>query len=172
MAVNLSARQFTERNLPERIDAVLTHTGLPAAQLELEITESALMTDAEQTMVILESLKARGIQIAIDDFGTGYSSLAYLKAFPAHKLKIDRSFVQGITEDINDKAIVWAIISLAHSLGLTTLAEGVETEAQRQFLSNHGCQEQQGYLWGKPLPVNEAEALLRSLTTAASEQSS
>jgi diguanylate cyclase (GGDEF)-like protein/PAS domain S-box-containing protein len=166
MAVNLSARQFTERNLLERIDAVLEKTAFPAAQLELEITESVLMNDAEQTISILRSLKQRGVHIAIDDFGTGYSSLAYLKAFPADKLKIDRSFVRDVDDDANDAAIVCAIISLAHSLGLATLAEGVETEAQRKFLDEHGCQAQQGYLWGKPLTAEDAEALLRSLTAA------
>lgn len=163
MAVNLSARQFTERNLLERIDAILARTGLPAAQLELEITESVLMEDAERTVSILRALKERGVHIAIDDFGTGYSSLAYLKAFPANKLKIDRSFVRDLTDDANDAAIVWAIISLAHSLGLSTLAEGVESEGQRQFLENHGCQEQQGYLWGRPLSAQAAEDLLRRL---------
>ncbi len=167
MAVNLSARQFTERNLLERIDAVLANTGFPAEQLELEITESVLMADAEQAVDILHALKQRGIRIAIDDFGTGYSSLAYLKAFPAHKLKIDRSFVRNVNEDANDAAIVCAIISLARSLGLTTLAEGVENEAQRTLLEEHGCHEQQGYLWGKPLSASATEALLRSFTAPA-----
>ena len=125
------------------------------------------MADAEQAVDILHALKQRGIRIAIDDFGTGYSSLAYLKAFPAHKLKIDRSFVRNVNEDANDAAIVCAIISLARSLGLTTLAEGVENEAQRTLLEEHGCHEQQGYLWGKPLSASAAEALLRSFTAPA-----
>ena len=151
IAINLSARQFTQQALGERIEAILAATGLAPGRLELEITESVLMEDADLTAEILQRLKQLGVTIAIDDFGTGYSSLAYLKAFPVNKLKIDRSFVRDIVSDPNDAAIVSAIISMARSMGLVTIAEGVETEAQRDFLMAQGCQELQGYLFGRPM---------------------
>lgn len=154
IAVNLSARQFTQQALGERIEAVLAATGLAPGRLELEITESVLMEDADLTAGILQRLKQLGVTIAIDDFGTGYSSLAYLKAFPVNKLKIDRSFVRDIVSDPNDAAIVSAIISMARSMGLVTIAEGVESEAQRDFLMAQGCQELQGYLFGRPMSAS------------------
>ncbi|KAB2928396.1 MAG: EAL domain-containing protein [Dechloromonas sp.] len=156
IAVNLSARQFTQHELGTRVDAILAANHLSAGRLELEITESVLMEDAERTVDILRQLKRRGICIAIDDFGTGYSSLAYLKAFPVDKLKIDRSFVRDIVVDPNDAAIVAAIISMARSMGLATIAEGVESEGQRNFLTAQGCQALQGYLFGRPMSAADA----------------
>jgi diguanylate cyclase (GGDEF)-like protein/PAS domain S-box-containing protein len=160
IGVNLSARQFRQQALGERIEATLAATGLAPDRLELEITESVLMEDADAATAILRKLKRRGVRMAIDDFGTGYSSLAYLKAFPIDKLKIDRSFVRDIATDPNDAAIVSAIISMARSMGLTTIAEGVESEKQQAFLLEKGCAEIQGYLLGKPMPGDEAMALL------------
>lgn len=160
IAVNLSARQFTQDGLREHIDAVLAATGLAAERLELEITESVLMDDVELTAGILQRLKQRGMRIAIDDFGTGYSSLAYLKTFPVNRLKIDRSFVRDIVSDPNDAAIVSAIISMALSMGLETIAEGVESDAQKNFLMERGCHELQGYLIGRPMSATAARTLL------------
>lgn len=163
IAVNLSGRQFRQHLLGERIEALLAAAGLTPDRLELEITESVLMEDADAASAILGRLKRHGVRIAIDDFGTGYSSLAYLKSFPINKLKIDRSFVRDIVTDPNDAAIVSAIISMARSMGLGTIAEGVESEEQRDFLLSRGCSEIQGYLLGKPMPAAEARAMLAQL---------
>lgn len=160
IAVNLSGRQFRQHLLGERIEALLAAAGLTPDRLELEITESVLMEDADAASAILGRLKRHGVRIAIDDFGTGYSSLAYLKSFPINKLKIDRSFVRDIVTDPNDAAIVSAIISMARSMGLGTIAEGVESVEQRDFLLSRGCSEIQGYLLGKPMPAAEARAML------------
>ncbi len=160
IAVNLSGRQFRQHLLGERIEALLAAAGLTPERLELEITESVLMEDADAASAILGRLKRHGVRIAIDDFGTGYSSLAYLKSFPINKLKIDRSFVRDIASDPNDAAIVSAIISMAHSMGLGTIAEGVESEEQKSFLLSRGCSEIQGYLLGKPMSAAAAMAML------------
>ncbi|PWV59464.1 putative bifunctional diguanylate cyclase/phosphodiesterase [Plasticicumulans acidivorans] len=160
MAVNLSARQLRSANLLERIDAALQASGLPPEQLELELTETSLMDDAEAARELLGALRARGIGVAIDDFGTGYSSLAYLKRFPLARLKIDRSFVCGLPDDGNDVAITRAIVALAHSLGLELIAEGVESAAQREWLLALGCGGGQGYLFARPL---SAEAFAHRL---------
>lgn len=160
VAVNLSGRQFRQHLLGERVEALLAEAGLTPDRLELEITESVLMEDADAASAILCRLKQHGVRIAIDDFGTGYSSLAYLKSFPINKLKIDRSFVRDIATDPNDAAIVSAIISMARSMGLGTIAEGVESEEQRDFLLSRGCSEIQGYLLGKPMPAVDAMAML------------
>ncbi len=160
IAVNLSGRQFRQHLLGERIEALLAAAGLTPERLELEITESVLMEDADAASAILGRLKRHGVRIAIDDFGTGYSSLAYLKSFPINKLKIDRSFVRDIASDPNDAAIVSAIISMAHSMGLGTIAEGVESEEQKNFLLSRGCSEIQGYLLGKPMSATAAMAML------------
>jgi len=138
VAVNLSARQFSDPSLDERVASALAATGCPAALLQLEITESMVMAQPEQAMATMQRLKAMGVQLSIDDFGTGYSSLSHLKRFQVNKLKIDRSFVQDIETDPNDAAIVDAILVLAKKLGLRTVAEGVETEGQVAFLSRSG----------------------------------
>ena len=155
LSVNLSCRQFAQSRLEEKIEEILNRTGLSPQRLELEITETVLMEDPQRAINLLTRLKDRGIRIAIDDFGTGYSSLSYLRSFPIDRLKIDRSFVTTSLTDPSGAAIVTAIISLARSLGITTIAEGVETEDQRQFLLQQGCDELQGFLMGRPMP-NEA----------------
>lgn len=155
MAVNLSARQCHGRDLLPRLDLLLAEAGVDPTMLELEITESAAMHDPEHTRYLLRSLRERGINVAIDDFGTGYSSLSYLKLFAIDRIKIDRGFVTDIENDPNDAAIVTATISMAHAMGLTVLAEGVETAAQRNFLRMHQCDEAQGYLFARPMVASE-----------------
>lgn len=162
ISVNLSARQFQQQNLLGAIDAILDQTGLPLCCLELEITESVGMQNAEMTIRTLEALKAKGIRLSIDDFGTGYSSLSYLKKFPIDTLKIDQSFVRDIPADSDYRTLVTLIISMAHTLNLTVVAEGVETEAQLEFLKKHDCDTMQGYLFSRPLPAEEFEKLLRT----------
>ena len=158
VSVNLSARQFADGQLATRIARMLEASRLPSACLELELTESILMRDVDETLQILASLKKLGLCIAVDDFGTGYSSLNYLKQFPIDVLKIDRSFVDGLPEGEQDGQIARAIIAMAHSLGLAVIAEGVETQPQLDFLREHGCDEVQGYLFGKPMPAAQLEA--------------
>lgn len=155
VAVNLSAHQFSQRNLDELVSRALAETGLPARYLELEVTESVVMKDASAARDALYALARLGVKLAIDDFGTGYSSLSYLKDFPIHRLKIDRSFVTDIAMDRSDEIIVVAIIGLARNLGLEVVAEGVETEEQFALLKTHGCQVSQGYLHGRPHPAVE-----------------
>jgi diguanylate cyclase (GGDEF)-like protein/PAS domain S-box-containing protein len=157
VSVNLSARQFADGQLGMRISRILGASGLPPACLELELTESILMNDVGETMQVLASLKKLGLCIAVDDFGTGYSSLNYLKQFPIDVLKIDRSFVDGLPEGEQDGQIARAIIAMAHSLGLAVIAEGVETQAQLDFLRDHDCDEVQGYLFGKPMAAAQFE---------------
>jgi diguanylate cyclase (GGDEF)-like protein/PAS domain S-box-containing protein len=165
VAVNVSARQFQQYDLSELIRGVLTEAAVPPRLLEVELTESAVMGDAEASVVMLERLKALGVQISIDDFGTGYSSLSYLKRLPLDVLKIDQSFVRDISSDPNDAAIVRAIITLAHSLGMKVIAEGVENEAQLAFLNAYGCQYAQGYLFGQPMTAESLAVKLRSRRT-------
>ena len=162
IAVNLSPRQFRDTKLISMIKRILDETGFDPEKLELEITESCLMDNIETTISLLKDLKKLGIKISIDDFGTGYSSLNYLKRFPIDKLKIDRSFIMDIDSDPNDEAIVKTIISLAHSLNLSVVAEGVETESQKEFLRLNDCDEMQGYLFSKPLPMPEFITLLKA----------
>jgi diguanylate cyclase (GGDEF)-like protein/PAS domain S-box-containing protein len=161
MAVNLSAVQFRHPDLPELITRILDEEGLPTEYLELELTEGVAMHSPQDAIAIMNNLHERGIRMSIDDFGTGYSSLSYLKKFKVYKLKIDQSFVRDISTDPEDKAIVSAIINLAKSLGLQTIAEGVETTGQLAFLREQGCDEMQGYLFSKPVPAQQFEALLR-----------
>ena len=157
IAVNISARQFQNQALLSNIEKILQESGLPAQFLELELTESMLMHRVEDNIQTLHALRALGVKLAIDDFGTGYSSLAYLKRFPLDKLKIDRSFIQDLTHDNDDAAIVNATILLAHSMQLTVIAEGVETDEQRDFLEQQHCDELQGYWFSKPLIASELE---------------
>ena len=157
MSVNVSARQFRQDNFVQTVIEVLRDTGLQARYLEIELTESAVMHDAEQFIAMLRELKDLGVQIALDDFGTGYSSLSYLKRLPVHRLKVDRSFVQDIATDGDDATIVRTIIALGHNLGLKVVAEGVETEQQLQFLRDNQCDELQGYYFATPMPVAQFE---------------
>jgi diguanylate cyclase (GGDEF)-like protein/PAS domain S-box-containing protein len=161
VAVNLSARQFSEPDLIAGIEQVLADTGLAPDCLEIELTESLFMSDVTLAVELLHRMKALGVKLSIDDFGTGYSSLSYLSRFPIDTLKIDRSFVADITHDANDAAIVTSIIALAHNLKLAVIAEGVETAEQLDYLRSHGCDEIQGYYFSRPLPAFEFEQLLR-----------
>lgn len=161
MAVNLSARQFQQKDLIKAIHQILETTGMDPHTLDLEITESYAMQNADFTIAVLRELKKRGVRISIDDFGTGYSSLSYLKQFPIDTLKIDRSFVQDLSSEANGAAISAAIIALAHSLKLDVVAEGVESEKELQLLRRQGCDKMQGYLFSKPVPAVAFEILLR-----------
>ncbi|HVL02534.1 MAG TPA: EAL domain-containing protein [Dongiaceae bacterium] len=160
VAVNLSARQFRQPSLVEDITSILNEVGLGADNLELEITESIAMDNVETTVAKLEVLKRMGLRLAIDDFGTGYSSLSYLKRFAIDKLKIDQSFVRDIVTDPNDAAIAASTIALAHKMGLKVIAEGVETAEQVAFLREQGCDEVQGFYYGKPMTATELENML------------
>ncbi len=169
VAVNLSARQLRDADVVGTILRALDETGLPPALLELELTESMLMQDAAGVLRTLTALKKAGVSLAIDDFGTGYSSLAYLKRFPLDYLKVDRSFVSDITHDANDAAIVRTIITMAHSLGLKVIAEGVETAEQLAFLQEQGCDQVQGYYFSKPVPVEAMSVMLEDLQESRDE---
>jgi EAL domain-containing protein (putative c-di-GMP-specific phosphodiesterase class I) len=159
MAVNLSAVQFNNPKLPELVEQILNSTGLQPEYLELELTETATMSNPQVAVSIMNKLYELGIKMSIDDFGTGYSSLSYLKKFKIYKLKIDRSFVHDISTNPEDKAIVGAIIHMAQSLGLQTIAEGVEEIEQIEYLRSQGCDEVQGYYYSKPLLVEQIEQL-------------
>ena len=159
VAVNLSARQFFDDRLPQRVRQAILDADMEAAQLELEITESILMANTEETMNLFVQLRQLGVKLSIDDFGTGFSSLAYLKRFHVDSLKIDHSFVRDISTNADDAAIVRAIVSLAHSLQLRVVAEGVETREQLDFLRECGCEEAQGYYFAHPLPAADVQRL-------------
>ncbi|MFC3680524.1 EAL domain-containing protein [Bacterioplanoides pacificum] len=161
VAVNLSAKQFTDPDLADRIRNVIDISQIPPQCLELEITESTLMDDVETAIHIMQEVKKTGVSIAIDDFGTGYSSLAYIKRFPIDVLKVDRSFVMDIPQDQNDMAITAAVIAMAHKLSLEVVAEGVETEEQLHFLRRNNCDEGQGYLFSRPLSLGQLHQFLR-----------
>lgn len=161
VAVNLSGIQFEQPDFVERVTETLHASGLDATLLELELTESIAMGDAVETLVKLKSLSEVGVRLSIDDFGTGFSSLKYLKRFPIDNLKIDQSFVRNCVEDLEDAAIIRTVIALAHSLGLTVIAEGVETRPQHDFLRSHGCNEVQGYFHGRPMPEESLLEFLR-----------
>ncbi len=161
VAVNVSARQLGQDDLVQKVGAILEETGMDPSCLELELTESVAMENAESTIKIFTELKRMGVGISIDDFGTGYSSLSYLKRFPIDKLKIDQSFVKDIASNSDDEAIVKAIIAVAHSLKLKVVAEGVETKEQLRFLRQHNCDEWQGYYFAKAVPADELTELLR-----------
>ncbi|MGC3983198.1 MAG: EAL domain-containing protein [Steroidobacteraceae bacterium] len=161
VSVNVSLRQFQRDYFPQVVREVLDETQLPATQLEIEVTESSVMHNAERLIDMLCAIKIMGVQISVDDFGTGYSSLSYLKRFPVDRLKIDRSFVQDIMFDPDGEAIVRTIIALGHNLGLKVVAEGVENLAQVNYLRDNGCDELQGYYYGHPMPAEQFEALVR-----------
>ncbi|HEX7972261.1 MAG TPA: EAL domain-containing protein, partial [Thiobacillus sp.] len=165
MAVNLSAYQLRSPVLQEHVAHALKKHGLAGGDIELEITESAAMHDPVASIGQLKALRNLGVRLSIDDFGTGYSSLSYLKLLPIHTLKLDQSFVRDIESDSNDVAICTATIALAHSLGLSVIAEGVETEAQRRLLVSHHCDFMQGYLFSRPLPAAAAEAFIKEKNT-------
>ncbi|KAB2840674.1 MAG: EAL domain-containing protein, partial [Burkholderiales bacterium] len=167
VAVNLSLRQLAARDLDARVNELLAIHRLAPQELELEITESVLMEDPAGAMNVLKKLRARGIGIALDDFGTEYSSLSYLKHFPLDFMKIDQSFVRGIPQDSDDVAITRTVLTLARNLGLHVIAEGVETQAQFEFLRELACDEVQGYWISRPLPVEELERFLASQDGAA-----
>jgi len=162
VSVNVSAREFQDKDLVSTVRDSLKEAGLAAKNLAIEITESVAMKDAEHSISVLDQLKELGVHISIDDFGTGYSSLAYLKRFPIDAVKIDRSFVRDLSTDPGDAAIVASIIGLAKTLGLNTIAEGVETEAQLKFLKDHECPDVQGFLFSKPKPPDELKLAVAS----------
>ena len=166
VSVNLSASQFADSGLVDSIRIALDDAGLQARYLEVELTESAVMSDPEKSIAILEQLSAMGVLVSVDDFGTGYSSMSYLRRFPIDKLKIDRVFINEIVSRPEDASIVRAIVSLAHSLRLKVVAEGVETPAQLDFLKTAGCDEYQGYHFSRPLPAAEFEHLIRESHSA------
>ena len=161
LAVNLSPKQFQQRDLAARIAQILQETGFPAVALELEITESTVMQNAEVSLSTMMMLKSMGVRISIDDFGTGYSSLSYLKRFPIDTLKIDQEFVRDLSGDTNDQAIITAVVSMARALKLRVIAEGVETEAQLGFLQREECAEMQGFLYSRPVAASDFEERLR-----------
>ncbi len=160
VAVNLSARQFSDQDLVKMVMQELATTGIPCEMLELELTERVIMRDVEETRTKLQALKSIGVKISVDDFGTGYSSMSYLKRFPLDTLKIDRSFVKDLENDPNDESIIKAIVAMSKGLGLTTIAEGVENEQQRELLSRIGCDLMQGYLISRPVPAEQVVAFL------------
>jgi EAL domain-containing protein (putative c-di-GMP-specific phosphodiesterase class I) len=162
VAVNLSARQFQQKDLESRLREVLEAAGIDPSLIEFELTESVLMKDPELAARTMRGLKRCGVKLSVDDFGTGYSSLAYLKRFPIDTLKIDRAFVNDVTTDSEDAAIVLSIIGLARGLNLRVIAEGVESEGQAQFLRTHGCHEMQGYYAARPAAAEEVAVLLRA----------
>ncbi len=162
MAVNVSSRQFRQPEFVEQVLKILKTTGANPNKLKLELTESLLVEDMQGTIAKMACLKTKGVGFALDDFGTGFSSLSYLKRLPLDQLKIDQSFVIDVMNDPNDAAIARTIVALAKSLGLTVIAEGVETEEQRNFLASHGCNDYQGYLFSRPLPADQFSAFIKA----------
>ncbi len=164
LAINVSAKQFRQRDFVARVQRALHESGAKPSRLKLELTESVILENIDATIAKMRELKLMGVSFSMDDFGTGYSSLQYLKQLPLDQVKIDRSFVNDIVTDVNDAAIVQAIIAMSAALGLNVIAEGVETDDQRAFLNKHGCHAFQGYLFGKPVPVAEFAAAMARLT--------
>jgi EAL domain-containing protein (putative c-di-GMP-specific phosphodiesterase class I) len=160
ISVNVSAPEFRAKTFLEGISTTLSETGLEARYLDLELTEGVLMENAKSTVAVLQGLKLMGIQLAVDDFGTGYSSLSYLQQFPIDVLKIDKSFVQQISDDPNDSAIVSAIIDMGRNLKQRVIAEGIETQEQLAFLQAHHCTEGQGFLFSRPVAAAQLADLL------------
>jgi EAL domain-containing protein (putative c-di-GMP-specific phosphodiesterase class I) len=160
VAVNLSGRDFQNTALAAKVSGLVREAGIDPSLLEIEITESVAMHDFQRTLHILQGLRTEGIRVAIDDFGTGYSSLAYLKRFPIQTLKIDRAFIKDMMDNPQDRAIVNAIIGMAHAMDMEVLAEGVERPDQLQYLLDKGCDRAQGYHFGKPVPAQDFQAML------------
>ena len=163
LAVNVSARQFRHSHFVDEVLGVLEETGANPHRLKLELTETLLLDDVEDTILRMDTLREAGLGFSLDDFGTGYSSLSYLKRLPLDQLKIDQSFVRDLLTDVNDASIARTIVTLAHSLDLGVIAEGVETQEQRDMLASLGCHTWQGYLFGRPGP---ADALVQSVASA------
>ncbi|MEO8343274.1 MAG: EAL domain-containing protein [Gallionella sp.] len=161
LAVNVSAKQFRQIDFVTQVRAAIRRHAIPPMLLKLELTESLLLDNIEDTIATMTALNEAGVQFSLDDFGTGYSSLQYLKRLPLHQLKIDQSFIRDIVLDINDETIVRTIIAMAQNLSLDVIAEGVETEQQRQLLQKNGCTHYQGYLFGRPVPIEQFDALLK-----------
>jgi EAL domain-containing protein (putative c-di-GMP-specific phosphodiesterase class I) len=170
MAVNLSPRQFSDEHLLRDIDDALVASRMPPNLLQLEITESLVMSNVDRAISLLGAIQSRGIRLAIDDFGTGYSSMSLMKQFPIDTIKIDRSFVRNLPDDCQDKAIAQAIISMGKALGLTVVAEGVETAEQDRFLRDQACDEIQGFLFSKPVPPEAIPSLLLPFASSPSVQ--
>jgi EAL domain-containing protein (putative c-di-GMP-specific phosphodiesterase class I) len=169
MAVNVSARQFHQKEFVDQVLAVLEKTGANPKRLKLELTESMLVKDVEDMITKMGTLKLKGVSFSLDDFGTGYSSLSYLKRLPLDQLKIDQGFVKNILTDPNDSAIARTIVALGNSLGLSVIAEGVEIEAQRAFLAGLGCHAYQGYQFSRPMPMAALENHMRQFGRTAEE---
>jgi len=167
IAVNVSAAQFRATGLYEAVSSALSTSGLPPAQLELEITESVMMQNWQDTSLMLQRLKQLGVRVSMDDFGTGYSSLGSLRKFPFDKIKIDQAFVRELTADSESVAIVRAIVALCRALGMTTTAEGVETKDQLAIVTREGCDEAQGYLLSQPRPAEDIPEMLQRLDTVS-----
>jgi EAL domain-containing protein (putative c-di-GMP-specific phosphodiesterase class I) len=161
VSVNLSGRQFQDRNLVQKVSLILAETGLPSEGLRLEVTESVAMQDLNYSIAVLNELNGLGVQVFMDDFGNGYSSLSYLKRFPLRALKIDQSFIQDIMVNKNSEAITIAIIAMARSLGLDVIAEGVEKDDQNLFLKGLFCDQVQGFLFSEPLPGKDLTSVLQ-----------
>jgi diguanylate cyclase (GGDEF)-like protein len=161
ISINISAKQFRQTDFVTQVKTAVRHHAIIPNRLKLELTESILLENIEEAVTTMNTLKEIGVWFSLDDFGTGYSSLQYLKRLPLHQLKIDQSFVRDIVADSSDKAIVCTIIAMAQSMDLEVIAEGVETEAQQTFLHKNGCMHYQGYLFGKPMPIEQFEAALK-----------
>jgi len=160
LAINVSARQFRQEDFVERVQQALVDSGAPVTRLKLELTESLVLDDVEDSIAKMRALKDIGVGFSMDDFGTGYSSLSYLTRLPLDQIKIDKSFIHNLPDNLNDAVVVQSIITLAKSLGISVVAEGVESEAQRVFLEQHGCPTYQGYLFSEPVPLADFERLL------------
>ena len=169
MAVNVSARQFHQKEFVDQVLGVIQQTGANPKRLKIELTESMLVQDVEDIITKMSILKMKGVSFSLDDFGTGYSSLSYLKRLPLDQLKIDQGFVRNILTDPNDSAIARTIVALANSLGLSVIAEGVEIEAQRNFLERLGCHAYQGYLFSRPMPMSALETHMQQFDAAVGE---
>jgi EAL domain-containing protein (putative c-di-GMP-specific phosphodiesterase class I) len=168
LSVNLSPRQFADKNLVQQIRCVLEANQLPPYQLEIELTESMLMSNTDHTRGLLRSLKDMGLKLSVDDFGTGYSSLAYLKQFALDALKIDKQFIDHLTTSTKDKAIARSIIQLGHNLGMQVIAEGVETANQVETLQQLGCDVVQGFYFGRPVPAGEVGRMPHAMAVGQS----